>query len=280
MLSPEELDRQYNARAAVPDHPAIFARWREYSRQARDLLRCEEDYYYGPSPAETLDFFPAHGTRSPLLIFVHGGYWRALDKSDFSFLAPAFVAAGVSVAILNYGLAPAVRLDDMVRQMLRATTWLHRHADDLKLDRDHFFAAGHSAGGQLAAMMLAADWPAWDERLPAGLVRGAVGVSGLYNLLPLAHAPFLRADLQLDDAAARRVSPVNYPPRQGLPLVTAVGSLESDEFRRQASEIATAWPDCPVEFLPLPGRHHFSAIEALGDTSHPLFHAAVRHIRN
>jgi arylformamidase len=280
MLTPQELDEQYNARAAIPDHPEIFERWRAESRAARDELRCEADYYFGPSPAETLDLYPARVKDAPLLVFIHGGYWRSLDKQDFSFLAPAFVKAGVAVAMPNYGLAPATTIEDMVRQMLRAMAWLYRHLPELGIDRRRIVVAGHSAGAHLAAMMLGADWPRMAGDLPRDLLRGAVCISGLYDLRPLVRTPFLREDLKLDDAAAQRVSPVTYRPALALPLITAVGGEESSEFKRQNSLIREAWPHCFRQDLPLPGRHHLASVEALGATDHPLFNATLRLLGN
>lgn len=276
MLTPQELDHQYNARAAIPDHPEIFERWRTGSRTARDRLRCEADYYFGPSPAETLDLYPARVKDAPLLVFIHGGYWRSLDKQDFSFLAPAFVKAGVAVAMPNYGLAPATPIEEMVRQMLRAMAWLYRHLPELGIDRRRIVVAGHSAGAHLAAMMLAADWPRMAGDLPRDLLRGAVCISGLYDLSPLVRTPFLQEDLRLDDAAAQRVSPVTYRPALALPLITAVGGDESSEFKRQNGLIRAAWPHCFRHDLPLPGRHHLASVEALGAPGHPLFNATLR----
>lgn len=276
MLTPQQLDRQYNARAAIPDHPEIFARWRAESCAARNQLRCEQDYYFGPSPAETLDLYPADVPNAPLLVFIHGGYWRSLDKHDFSFLAPAFVNAGVAVAMPNYGLAPATPIAEMVRQMLRALAWLYRHAPQLGIDRRRIVVAGHSAGAQLAAMMLAADWPLMAGDLPPDLLCGAVCISGIHDLQPLVRAPFLRQDLGLDEPTARFVSPVGYRPGLSIPLITAVGGEESTEFKRQNHLIREAWPHCFRHDLPLPGRHHLASVEALGDPGHPLCLATLR----
>lgn len=276
MLTPQQLDHQYNARAAIPDHPGIFERWRAESRAAREKLRCEADYYFGTSPAETLDVYHAAVPNAPLLVFIHGGYWRSLDKQDFSFLAPAFVNAGVAVAMPNYGLAPATSIAEMVRQMLRAMAWLYRHAPQLGIDRRHIVVAGHSAGAHLAAMMLAADWPLMAGDLPGNLLCGTVCISGLYDLQPLVRAPFLQQDLRLDEASAQLVSPIAYRPGRSIPLITAVGGFESAEFLRQNRLIREAWSHCFRHDLPLPGRHHLASVEALGDPDHALFHATLR----
>lgn len=275
MLTPEQLDREYNARAAIPDYPQLFARWRVTSRAVRDDLRCEPDCCFGLSPAESLDLFRTTRRNAPVLVFIHGGYWRSLDKRDFSFLAPSFVRAGVALAIPNYGLAPATSIADMVRQMLRALAWLYRHLPQFGIDARRIVVAGHSAGAHLAAMMLAADWPRWAPDLPRDLLCGAVCVSGIYDLRPLVRAPFLREDLNLDQQTARLVSPVRYRPGLSIPMVTAVGSDESAEFHRQNALIRAAWPECAGDDLRLPARHHLASVEALGDADDPLFHAAL-----
>ena len=275
-LSPARLDAQYNARAAIPDHAQIFARWRVRSAAAREALRSELDYYYGSTAAQTLDLFPARNHGSPLLIFIHGGYWRALDKSDFSFLAPAFVDAGVSVAIVNYALLPQVTLEEIVRQMLRACAWTWRNAPGFGVDPNRLYLSGHSAGGHLTAMMLAADWPTYARDLPDRLVRGGLAVSGVFDLRPLARAPFIRDDLRLDVAAARRLSPVAYTPRRNVPLYLCVGGNESAEFHRQASLMRRAWPHCFAGEVTMPGHHHLSVIEQLASPGSALFRTALR----
>ncbi len=274
----DHLDREYNPRLSIPDHAEISARWEAASAAARSRISPPPriDLRYGASAAETLDFFAVKSASPPpLLVFIHGGYWRARDKADFHFLAPAFVEAGVAVAMPNYGLAPALSLEEIVRQMLRAIAWLYREAKALNFDRRRIVVAGHSAGGHLAAMMAAAHWPSWqedgEERLPADLLRGIVSVSGLHDLVPLARAPFLREDLKLDEAAARRVSPITYAANPKLSLVTAVGSEETQSFHEQTALLSAAWPECPHQDVQLPGRNHMSAVEALGEATHALF---------
>ena len=275
-MTPAELDRQYNARAAVPDHPEILAGWAARSAQARQERPCETDYYYGASHAETLDFFPARQPGAPLLVFIHGGWWRALDKRDFSFLAPPFVDAGAAVALINYSLAPEARIEGIVRQCLAACAWCRRNARSLGADPERIHVAGHSAGGHLAAMMLAADWPAYAPDLPPQLLRGGLAVSGVFDLEPIARTPFLRKDLRLGQAAARRVSPVRYRPPHGVPLHTAVGMQESGEFHRQARLIHAAWPHCAGGHLALEGRNHFTVVEALADALDPPHRSALK----
>ena len=212
-------------------------------------------------------------------MYIHGGYWRSLDKSDFSWIAPPFVNHGVSVALLNYGLAPHTSMEEIVRQMLRAHAWLYRNGDRLGFDPTRIYVAGHSAGAHLAAMMMAALWPIYAADLPADLVKGGLAVSGIYDLQPLLHAPFIQADLKLTAGRARLLSPVHLPPATDRPLYTAVGALESGEFRRQTALIGKAWPRNLAREIRMPGLHHLNVIDELANVSSPLFDAALEMTR-
>ncbi len=270
----DPLDREYNPRIGVPDIAGLFARWQHEGREAREHLECRLDLRYGPASAETLDLFQAPGADRPLLIFVHGGYWRALDKNDFPWVAPAYVAAGFSVAVLNYGLAPATPLPEIVAQVRRAGIWIHRNARDLQVDPLRIVCSGHSAGGHLTAMMLATDWTQIAPDLPARLLSGAVAVSGLFDLAPVAKAPFVRDDLRLDDVLARQLSPALLPLHNDVPLLVAVGALETTEFQRQSQLTANHWPlACRDPLLQLPGCNHYTACEALALPGSALFQA-------
>jgi len=275
----EFYEREYNARAAIADHPRIFGRWAEQAAATRRLRACLIDLPYGDTVGEKLDLFPARGESAPLLVFIHGGYWRSLDKSDFSWIAPPFVAEGVAVALLNYGLAPRTPMEDIVRQVLHALAWLYRRADRYGIDPDRIYVCGHSAGGHLTAMAMAALWPVLGADLPADLVKGGLAVSGLYDLAPLVHAPFVNTDLQLTAARAARLSPVRLPAATGAPLYTAVGALESSEFRRQNGLLATHWPRNFRRDIPLPGCNHLTVCDELGQRGSALFDAAMELVR-
>lgn len=275
----EYCEREYNARAAIPEHPQIFARWAEQAAATRRLRACLLDLRYGDSAGETLDLFPARQEGAALLVYIHGGYWRSLDKSDFSWIAPPYVHHGVTVAVVNYGLAPATPVEEIVRQMLRALAWLFRNADRYEFDPQRIYVAGHSAGGHLTAMMMAALWPVFAPDLPADLVKGGLAVSGLYDLEPLVHAPFVNVDLRLDTERARRLSPARLPPATGAPLVTAVGALESGEFKRQNALIGSRWKANLLRDVPMPGCNHLTICDELADPGSPLFDAALDLIR-
>lgn len=271
-LDADFLEREYNPRVQIPAFAQYFARWKAEAQAARTALGGRLNLAYGSSPAETLDFFPAPGPAAPLLVFIHGGYWRALDKSDFSWIAPAYVAAGISVAVPNYGLAPATPLPEIVQQMRRACAWLHANAQTLGVSRRRLFCGGHSAGGHLTAMMLATDWPGFACGLPRRLLAGAFSVSGVFDLVPLTHAEFLRKDMRLDEAGARALSPCCLRLRDAAPLLLALGALESAEFHRQSALIAAHWPGiCADPVIDVPGRDHLSVCDALSIPGNVLF---------
>ena len=145
--------QQYNARASIPDHPEIFSRWQRDSALVRRTHAGLLDVPYGSTIGERLDFYPAHKSSAPLLVFIHGGWWRSLDKSDFTFIVPGYRDAGFNVALTNYTLAPTASIEDITREQLRALAWLYRNAGRYDYDPERIVVAGHSAGGHLAAMM-------------------------------------------------------------------------------------------------------------------------------
>jgi arylformamidase len=267
----DRLSLEYDNRARVPDHPEVLTAWTRRSEQARASLVCYLDRAYGPSPAERLDIFPARNGDGSALMFIHGGYWRALDKSDFSFLAPAWAEAGVSLIVVNYDLCPRVSVEEIVRQMLRASAWLYRHAADYAINRQRLFVAGHSAGGHLAAMLMAALWPRYESGLPRDLFKGAVTISGLHDLRPLVNVDFLRDDLRLDERSALRLSPAYLPPATPSPVYTCVGGRESAEFRRQNDLLRRTWRKVATVDIPMPRSNHFTVVDGLAERRSPLF---------
>jgi len=268
--------REYNARAMVPEHPQFFARWAELSTRARATMICYLDRRYGEMPGEAMDIFPARKGDGSCMLFIHGGYWRSLDKADFSFLAPAWVDSGVSLAVVNYDLCPKVSVEEIVLQMLRASSWLYLNAEQYGMDEDRLYVGGHSAGGHLAAMMMTALWPVFDPRLPKDLFKGALAISGIYDLRPLTQVDWLNSDLKLDETAALKVSPAFLPPATRAPVMTCVGGNESPEFKRQNALLAVRWRGAFAGDIAMPGANHFSVVDGLANQSSSLFAGARR----
>ena len=269
-------EAQYNNRARVPEHPAALARWAADSAAVRRVLPGHLDVRYGDGPNEALDIFPAQRRDAPVLVFIHGGYWQALDKSDHSFLAPAFHDAGACVVVPNYALCPAVSVVDITLQMVRALVWVGRNIGRFGGDPGRITVVGHSAGGQLAAMLLACQWPTVHPDLPANLVRNALSISGLHELDSIMHTPFLQRGLRLTPEQVRMASPAWLPtPAQGV-LYAVTGAEESAEFLRQNSLIQSAWGQRTVPVCEaLPGLNHFSIVDALAQPEHRLHQLAL-----
>lgn len=266
-------DAQYNSRGRIPEHPQILQSWADRSAAARDALDGVTGLRYGEGEREALDLFRPRRTPpggAPVLVWIHGGYWRALDRQAQSFVATPFVDAGAVVAMPGYALCPAVTVEHIVLQMTRALAWLHANVARHGGDPGRMVVAGHSAGGQLAAMMLCCRWQAVDARLPAQGLRGGVALSGVFDLEPLRHAPFLAPDLGLCAAQARRLSPLRLPP-PAVPLHAYVGGDESPAFIRQTRRLARAWgPQAVPVCATVPGRHHMGILDEMVTPESPV----------
>ena len=278
-LDPAWLDSQYNNRARIPEHPHLFDRWSRDSAIARDRSSRRLDVAYGPGPAETLDIFPSTRDDAPVLFFIHGGYWRALDKRDVSFIGPSFTREGAMVVLPNYALAPTVTIETIALQMVQALAWTWRHAALYGGNPKRIIVAGHSAGGHLAALLLTCRWPQVSADLPGDLLGGGLAISGLFDLEPIRQTPFLQPDLRLTPASVRRLSPAGLP-APTVPLYATVGGEESEEFLRQNDLIRTAWGETSVPVCEaIPGANHLSVLDDLVDPHGRLHGLALRLLR-
>ena len=260
-----DLEAEYNNRARVPEHPDIFARWTRdaaaYRDEARAAKRADLGLRYGASARQTIDLFrPANGDTNALALFIHGGYWRSLEPSQFSHVARGLNAHGVTVAVVGYDLCPQVTIGEIIAQMHTACAFLWRHF------HQRFLVLGHSAGGHLAACMVATDWKKFDREMPADMTPAAMSISGLFDLEPLLSVS-MNADLRLDAADARRVSPVHWPIGADLTFDAVVGADESSEFLRQSRLIVDTWgtEGANTRYEEMPRTNHFTALDPLAD---------------
>jgi len=258
------LEAEYDNRGKVPNWLDERNGWvRDAAAFRAGWEHAELDLGYGPGARHALDlFWPGRARNVPLAVFLHGGYWQMNDRTMFSHLAKGLLAHGVAVALPSYDLCPAVTLAALVEQVRDATAFLARRHGQKML------ATGHSAGGHLAAMLLATDWAA--RGLPADTVKAALPISGLFDLPPLLETTVNTA-LGLDEAEARRLSPLFYPP-PGLPIHAVVGGTEGIEYTRQARSIAEAWGGT---WEAVAGHNHFTIVAPLTDPESALVKRAV-----
>lgn len=248
----------YDTTIGIDDVGAVFRRWRAWSDDVRAHTLHARDLHYGASADETLDLIVPHAG-APLIVFFHGGYWRRLHKDDTTFVARGFTEHGIATAVVNYSLVPTVRLEDVVAQARRSVAWLREHAKEHGADPSRIVVAGHSAGGQLAAMC-AVDAP----------VAGVATISGLHDLRPLMHS-FAQEWLQLDEARAEANSPALLAPAAPANVLARAGSRESAEFHAQGRDFADAWRahGCDTSYATTDD-DHFTILERLADPNDPL----------
>ena len=255
---PAWFEREYNTRLAIPDAAALCAAWPERAAATRRRHAGILDIRYGEHPREVFDLFRAEEPRGTVL-FIHGGYWRAFSKDDFSWVAEDFLAHRVSVAVLNYPLCPDVRLGRIVEATRAAFVHLHRSVLSTA-ERRRIVVTGHSAGGYLAALHLATDWTAFG--LPDDPVVGVLPISGVFDLAPLIRTSMNEA-LRLDAAEAETLDLSRAPLRSRARLAFALGGDESAEFHRQSAQMARRWRASTL--LDVEGRHHLDVIDGLAE---------------
>ncbi|MDE2333130.1 MAG: alpha/beta hydrolase [Rhodospirillales bacterium] len=258
------LEAEYNNRAKVPGHPAILAGWQADAAAFRAAwTEAETGIAYGSTERSKLDlFWPNERRDARIAMFIHGGYWQGLDRASFSHLARGLLAHGVAVAMPSYDLCPHVTMTIIVEQLRECAGFLaRRHGAPV-------LAAGHSAGGHLAAMIMAADWK--ERGLATHPAPHALALSGLFDLLPLLRTSINRA-LQMDRATALSLSPACLP-RPGGHIHAMVGGLEGREYERQAREIAAAWGGSSEV---LAGHDHFTIVSELADPDSAVVLRAV-----
>src|SRR5579863_2619185 len=272
-----ELDAAYDQTAYAPNRQQIEQRTAANSELVRARLGPPMRLSYGPSEIEQLDLYRTQAGREPILVFIHGGAWRSGSAKGNAFPAEVFVAAGAHyiapdfVAVQNAGGSLIVTAD----QVRRAIAWVYRNATSFGGDPERIYISGHSSGAHLAGVAITTDWRR-DFSLPADVIKGAVLVSGMYDL----RGPRLSSRssyVKFDDSTEEALSPQRHIDRLTTPLIIAYGSLETPEFQRQSRDFAAAVKDAgkPVELLRGEGDNHFEFIETLGNPYSPLARAAL-----
>jgi arylformamidase len=260
---PIDYEKEYDNRGRVPEHPEIFARWaREAAAYRAASPKAELGLSYGPSPRQTVDLFPAKdgGAAAPLMLFIHGGWWRSLEPSSFSQMASGANARGVTVAVAGYDLCPQVTIAQIIEEMRAACLYLWRKR------KQRIMVSGHSAGGHLTACMVATDFKTLAADAPADLVPAGYAISGVFDLAPLTGIS-VNQDLRLDEKSAHAASPLYWSLPAGRVLDAVVGGAESSEFLRQSKIVAEAWRQGPTEtrYEEIAGANHFTVLDPLTD---------------
>lgn len=264
----DALEAQYALRQRHPEREEVYDDHQRRSAALRARGGCQIDVRYGPGPRCLLDVFPA-GEEAPILFFIHGGYWRALDKSYVSFIAEPFQQAGMTVVMPTYDLVPAVRVGDIIEQIRAAFAWVGEHMTPKQV-----VVAGHSAGGQLAAML------ALDQvERGAGPIVGLAGISGAFDLRPLLHTS-INHDLMMSVEEAEKASPLVRLKQMGstvplMPLLGVVGGDETKGFKQWTADLVTLWGAHGglARYCEVAGRNHFTILDGLADANNNVLRA-------
>lgn len=266
VLCPQaDCEAGYNLKAAFPDFPQVLQQWQQATAAIAPTLLSQADIAYGQAPLQRFDFYRAAGQHRPLLVFIHGGYWQGGDKRDIGFIAAPYVQAGISVAVINYSLAPQARIEDMVGEVQTLLAALKRMGEGLGIDPDRIALMGHSAGAHLAAFVAAQ---------PAALpVRAVFAISGVFDLVPLIPTSLNQA-LKLDVARAEALSPVLQAGPLGARVHTIIGALETRQFHLQAEVIANCWTQVVAHHV-VPDTHHYTVLFALADVDSAVCRAVI-----
>ncbi len=271
----EEMEYQYNPRESVPEYPQLAKKRAEQSRRVRESAKSWLGVPYGSSPREKLDIYAADQPGGPVLIYIHGGYWRSGSKEDNCNFVPVFTKRGASVVLVEYDLCPNVTVSDIVRQTRSAIAWVYRNILRYSGNPAKIYLSGHSAGGHLTAMAMAHDWAS--EGLPRDLIKGAVATSGVYDL-DMVMRISVQEQVKLTPELARENNPFVHPPLPICPIIVAVGGAEPQGWQQMSEDFFNLCKqrgvDC--EYLIIPGANHYTMSEHLADAESPLAQAMLR----
>ncbi len=274
LIGDDDLSRQMMPRIAVPDHESWLTKDLALSNALKGRISVLRDQRYGDGPRQLADLYPAPHPGGPIVLFIHGGFWRALSKDHVGFVAGPLVEAGAAAVMPGYDLCPAVPLKTVVAQARQALLWTRQQAARLNGDPDRIYVAGNSAGAHLAAMLLAEDWTR--HGLPRAPIAGAILVTGIYDLRPVLRIQ-VNDDTRLAPGEVDALSPQFLRFRQPAPSIVAVGGDEPplwiEQSHRFAAKLTAKGAD--VRLMEVPGLHHFSITQSLSDANAPLTRAIL-----
>jgi arylformamidase len=273
----DELEYQYNPRVSVPEYPELAKVRAAQARKVRDSAKSWLNIAYGNSPREKLDIYAADKPQGPVLVFIHGGYWRSGSKEDNCNFVPTFTERGATVVMVEYDLCPQVTVADIVRETRASIAWVYKNIRNYGGDPSKLFVAGHSAGGHLTAMALAYDWT--KEGLPADFIKGAIATSGVYDL-DMVMKISVQEQVRLTPEAAKLNSPLAHAPRAKCPVLVAVGGDEPKGWQQMSEDYFRYCEANGInaEYLIEPGANHYTMSEHLLDESSPLTRAMIKQL--
>lgn len=275
---PAEYDnsaRVANSAELVNKYITDAANYREFAAE-----RAQLNLTYGDGERNLIDIFwpdseAGKEHKSPIVMFIHGGYWQRMDRSCFSHLSAGLNAQGIAVAMPSYTLCPHIEIEGIINEMRRASLVLYQTF------QRPITVIGHSAGGHLAACVMATNWPRIHQKLPHDLIASGMGISGLYDLLPLCKTPVNDA-LGMDEDSALSASPIHWVPEALQKFEAWVGGEESDEYHRQSRELAARWSllATPTRYVSVPGANHFTVVDELVKPGSPMVQRIVELIKH
>lgn len=271
----DEMEYQYNPRVTVPEFPQLAKVRAAQARKVRESAKSWLNVPYGDSARELLDIYAADRPGGPVLVYIHGGYWRSGSKEDNCNFVPTFTKRGATVVLVEYDLCPQVTVSDIVRQTRASIAWVYKNITRYSGDPSKLFLSGHSAGGHLTAMALAHDWA--KEGLPVDLIKGAVATSGVYDL-DMVMRISVQEQVRMTPEVAKQNNPFLNPPRVKCPLLIAVGGSEPKGWQQMSENYYEFCKQngMSVQYLVVPGANHYTMTEKFLEDSNLLTQAVLR----
>ncbi len=265
-MDQQELDDAYDQMVYAPNRDQVHKRNTFNSERVRQRLGAPKRFAYGPTPMEGLDLFSPKAAGAPINVFIHGGAWRNREAKDFAFMAEMFVNAGAHFIVLDFAGVESTNgdLTPMADQVRRAVAWVYKNAKSFGGDPDRIYISSHSSGAHLGGNVVTTDWPKYG--VPAGIVKGALLGSGMYDLKPVRLSKRSQY-VAFTDEVEEELSSIRHLDRLDCPLLVSYGTFETPEFQRQARDFAAAVKAAgkPVTLLAGEGYNHFEMAEMMGN---------------